>query len=196
MFRMFIGNGHAITGAALGTEAEQLLVQRLRRGESGALEEVARAYGPRLLRLAHRLLGWNGDAADALQEVFAKLLARPDRVGGQRGLEAWLVAVTVNRCRGQRRWAMTWRKFLGQRSRDVAPAQSADVEPARREVQQRVRAAVGRMRPRDRQVIVLHYLEEMSVAEIGKTLGISPNAVEVRLHRARQRLKERLTGLI
>jgi RNA polymerase sigma-70 factor (ECF subfamily) len=56
--------------------------------------------------------------------------------------------------------------------------------------------AVQRLRPRDREVIVLHYLEQHGLAEMAGLLGISQNAVEVRLHRARQRLKALLKDLV
>jgi len=59
-----------------------------------------------------------------------------------------------------------------------------------------VRQVVQNLRPVDREVIVLHHLEQIPIAEIAKMLGISANAVEVRLHRARQKLKQRLEGLI
>lgn len=184
-----------VTPVRLDADAEQLLVERLRRGDRAALEEVARTHGPRLLRLAHRLLGWSGDAEDAVQEVLAKLMARPDRIGGDRGLEAWLVTVTVNRCRDRRRVSRAFQGFLGRyRGRSIR-GESTDAELSRSETHERVRAIVRGLRPRDREVIVLRYLEGMSVAEIGRTLGVAPDTVEVRLHRARRRLRERLEGL-
>ncbi len=51
------------------------------------------------------------------------------------------------------------------------------------------------LRPRDREILVLHYLQELSVPEIAKLTGRSHNAIEVRLSRARQRLKVVLENL-
>ena len=195
MLRMLMDNRQGQCGAFLDEPSQQLLVERLRRGEKGALELVAQIHGPRLLRLAHRLMGWNGDGEDVVQEVLAKLLARPDRVGGDRGLEAWLVAVTINQCRSHRRMARTFRNFLHRRARETQPPVS-EHGPEQRDVNYRVRQVVQNLRPVDREVIVLHHLEQIPIAEISKMLGISANAVEVRLHRARQKLKQRLEGLI
>ena len=64
------------------------------------------------------------------------------------------------------------------------------------ETSQQVRNAVAALPPRDREVIVLFYLEELPVAQVAQLLGAKPNAIEVRLHRARQRLKTQLAGLI
>jgi RNA polymerase sigma-70 factor (ECF subfamily) len=195
VLRMLIDNRQGQRGAFLDEPSQQLLVERLRRGEKGALELIAQIHGPRLLRLAHRLMGWNGDGEDVVQEVLAKLLTRPDRIGGERGLEAWLVAVTINQCRGHRRMARTFRRFLGRRDLVVEPHYS-DTQAEQRDLHGRVREMVQSLRPKDREVIVLHHLEQIPIAEIAKMLGLSANAVEVRLHRARQRLKQRLQGLI
>jgi RNA polymerase sigma factor (sigma-70 family) len=84
-------------------------------------------------------------------------------------------------------------KWLGEKwNRHDTNHQPPDVE----ETSQRVRDAVGRLPLRDREVIVLFYLEDFSVAQIAQLLGVKNNAIEVRLHRARQRLKTQLAGLI
>jgi RNA polymerase sigma factor (sigma-70 family) len=196
MLRMLMDNRQGQCGAFLDEPSQQLLVERLRRGEKGALELVAQIHGPRLLRLAHRLMGWNGDGEDVVQEVLAKLLAKPDRIGGDRGLETWLVAVTINQCRSHRRMARTFRRFLSRRDLIVIEPHRVDVDAEQRDLHGRVREMVQLLRPKDREVIVLHHLEQMPIADVAKMLGLSANAVEVRLHRARQRLKERLDGLI
>ena len=64
------------------------------------------------------------------------------------------------------------------------------------ETSAKVRSAVQALGAKDREVIVLYYLEELPAAEIAELLGLSANAVDVRLHRARARLKEKLAGLI
>jgi RNA polymerase sigma-70 factor (ECF subfamily) len=81
------------------------------------------------------------------------------------------------------------RKPVGESS----PAADADV--LRGELHEGVRRAVGRLGQRDREVIVLRYLEQMEVDEIAATLRLARNTVEVRLHRARERLKLFLVDL-
>jgi RNA polymerase sigma-70 factor (ECF subfamily) len=185
VLRMFIDVRQCHDGVLLDGPSQQSLVERLRRGEKGALEQVALAHGPRLLRLAHRLLGWSGDAENVVQEVLAKLLAKPERIGGERGLEAWLVAVTVNQCRGHRRVARRFDGLLRKFAllRNETPVLDG-VEQG--DVNQTVRAAVQRLRAADREVIVLHHLEQVPIVEIAALLGLKVNAVEVRLHRARR----------
>lgn len=62
----------------------------------------------------------------------------------------------------------------------------------RNETGQRVRDAVAKLSPRDRELIVLHYLEELSIPEISEIIRVADKVIHVRLHRARKRLKELL----
>jgi len=64
---------------------------------------------------------------------------------------------------------------------------------ARRQTRERVRAAIGRLPDKYRTVILLRDVEELSTEETGRALGMTATAVKVRLHRARQALRELLT---
>jgi RNA polymerase sigma-70 factor (ECF subfamily) len=81
-------------------------------------------------------------------------------------------------------------------SRLSEPAEAMEDSLAARERAGRVRAAIDSLGPRYREVSVLHYLEQMDVAEIAEVTGSRRNTVEVRLHRARQQLKELLSDLL
>jgi RNA polymerase sigma-70 factor (ECF subfamily) len=181
-------------GNCLANNEDQILLMRLQRGERAAFEELADRHGPRMIRIAHRLLGWsgNGHAHDVVQDVLARMISKPQRIAAAGGnLEAWLIRVTVNECRTQkRRWLA---RLNGLRERYVVREPSPQVDS---EIQEQVRRAVRILPPRDREVIVLHYLEELPVAEIAAMLGRTCNAVEVRLHRARARLKEKLERFV
>jgi RNA polymerase sigma-70 factor, ECF subfamily len=177
-------------GVRLANDEDQNLLTRLHKGERAAFEELADRHGPRMVRVAHRLLGWSrgGDARDVVQDVLARMLARPQRIAAAGGsLERWLIAVTVNECLTQKRRWLTRLNALRRR-----PAVETAPPPADSEIHEQVRAAVQKLPPRDRQVIVLHYLEELPVAEIAGMLGLTSNAVDARLHRARKRLSEKL----
>jgi len=170
-------------------ESEMLLLQRLRHGERAAFDELARLHGPRLVRLAQRLLGYgrHDEATDAVQEVFARLLAHPRRIADRGELGPWLTTVVTNQCRTQQRRLLSRLKLLRNWSAQQPVAEESDGGV---ETDERVRRAVGRLRQSDREVIVLYHLEELSIDRIASTLNVSWNAVEVRLHRARKRLKE------
>jgi RNA polymerase sigma-70 factor (ECF subfamily) len=73
---------------------------------------------------------------------------------------------------------------------------AADAAAVRDDTLAQVREAIKKLAGRDREVIVLHYLEDRGVAEMSELLKLKTNAVEVRLHRARQRLKKLLEPLV
>jgi RNA polymerase sigma-70 factor (ECF subfamily) len=162
-------------------------------------EQLIALHEPRVRRLARRLLGWNdADADDVVQDVFLVLLNKLGTFRGDASLATWLTTVTINRCRSQRRKAWVRLKWLSQRMFPPGPseqANGADHAAERDDTNARVRAAVASLPPRDREVIALYYLEQLSSAEVASVLGIASSAVDTRLHRARSRLKESLKNL-
>jgi RNA polymerase sigma-70 factor (ECF subfamily) len=150
---------------------------------------VAAEYGY-VARLVGRLLGWRRDTDDLVQDVFVSALAAWPRFRGECAVRTWLARIAVNKCRShnRRRW-LRERLFAAWRARQELAAACESPPADSSESMDRVRQAVDRLAQRDREVIVLHYLEQMTVTEIAGVLHISRNAVEVRLSRARKRLK-------
>ncbi len=178
--------------AAAPSGAERLPAG-LVRGDPVAFVALVAQHGPHVAGLARRLLGWPPEVDDVVQDVFLSAWRGLPEFRGQCAVSTWLFRITVNACRRQRR-----RRFLrllpwhGRRN----VAEPAEAAAQQSETGARVRAAVRALPPRYREVVVLHYLENLSRAEIGEILGLKPNAVDVRLNRARRRLRERLSGLL
>jgi RNA polymerase sigma-70 factor (ECF subfamily) len=188
----------ATVGSAAPDEA--VLARRFAAGEAAAFDEVVVAYQSRVTRLANRLLGWRegrGDAHDvddAVQDVFLAALANARRCrGGTKGMWPWLATITVNTCRSIRRRAWVRLRFIRQALAAGSPMPDAPTNAVEADDRTRkVREAVSRLGGRDREVVVLHYLEGMRPSDVAEVLGVSRNAVEVRLHRARAKLKTEL----
>jgi RNA polymerase sigma-70 factor (ECF subfamily) len=164
------------------------------RDDISNFDEIVARYQPQVARLAHRLLGWRDHAGveDVVQEVFLVALTRLKTFRGDATLGTWLSGITINQCRAHRRRSLLRLRWL----REKWNRHDSNHQPPVDETAQQVRAAVAALPPRDREVIVLFYLEEFSVAQIAKLLGAKNNAIEVRLHRARERLKIQLAGLV
>ena len=166
------------------------LTAALARGDEGAFEQMVALYQQRVTRLAYRLMGWRADVDDIVQDVFLAALRSSDRFRGDCSLWSWLTAVTLNRCRTIQRRQKVWGRIesvLGRRRERMADP--ADAGVASQEVAREVRSAVAGLPPRDREVIVLFYLEHRSVAQMSEAMACSTNAIEVRLHRARAKLR-------
>jgi RNA polymerase sigma-70 factor (ECF subfamily) len=178
---------------------EHDLARRLALGDAAAFDQVVALCQPRVARLASRLLGWPAlaDVEDVVQEVFVSVLENAGQFRGDSGLLTWISVITLNKCRTHQRGLRSWLSLIRRAPQSPSPAEVPADRPAiDAEMRERVRAAVRSLASRDREVIVLHYLEQREIKELSAMLGLKPNAVEVRLHRARQRLREKLAALI
>lgn len=108
---------------------------------------------------------------------------------------SWLTVITLNRCRSRARRLLLKSRavsLLGVRKQGMAASQEVIAD----EVSRVVRSAVAALPQRDRELVVLIYLENRTVAEVAALLRASRNTIDVRLHRARGRLRKMLAGFI
>ena len=184
----------------LADAAGESLAARLAGKDPTAFDELVVLHQARITRLVHRLMGWRGDVDDVVQDVFLAALNHGHRFRGEASLATWLTRIAINTCRShQRRLRVLWKRFVratpGELERpEVQPTARPGVE--RDETAAAVREAIRALSPRDREVVVLRYFDDLSPAEIATMTGQSKNAVEVRLHRARARLGTVLRGVI
>lgn len=176
---------------------EQALVERFRRGEDSAFDRIVEQHSAEIAALANRLLGWPGDVDDVVQEVFIAVFLGLKRFRGECRLRTWLFTITVNKCRRHRFHRLCRLRPVAienvqeLESRD----RSGDQAAMDREIFARVRRAVLALPQKHREIVALRYLQGLETEEICQLLGITANAMQVRLNRARQRLKEQLGDL-
>ncbi len=182
-------------------EDERNLLRRLRAGENAAYEELVRENGGRLLAVARRFLACEEDAHDALQETFLSAFRSIDRFQGSSRLGTWLHRIVVNaslmKLRTQKRRRETGLddllpRFLddghqAEPATDWRPESPSEAE--RKETNALVRSCIERLPEMYRTVLLLRDIEELSTEEAARHLEVTPNAVKVRLHRARQALR-------
>ncbi len=185
--------------AARDPEAE--LVSGLRRGDERAFEQLVRTYGGRMLAVARRFLPNEHDARDVLQEAFVAAFRSIDGFAGGAKLSTWLHRIVVNaalmklRSRRRRR-EDSIDELLPRFAEDghhadgvVAWDTPADELVERQEVRNLVRDAIARLPETYRSVLLLRDIEERDTDETAALLGLTPQAVKTRLHRARQALR-------
>ena len=183
---------------------ETRLLASLRRGEEAAFETLVREYGSRLLSVARRFLRDEEDARDALQDAFLSAFRSLDRFEENSRLSTWLHRIVVNSClmklRTRRRKAEEpIEDFLPKFQEDghqlhpnAAWEGSAEVLLQQRETRELVRISIDRLPETYRSVLLLRDIEELDTEETARLLEITANAVKIRLHRARQALRELL----
>jgi RNA polymerase sigma-70 factor, ECF subfamily len=186
-----------ISGPVLIDADDTTLEQRFVARDSAAFDDVVALYQQRVARLAQRVLGWRNDVDDVVQDVFLTALSKARTFRGECSLWTWLTAITLNKCRSHlRKQAVLRRLSFGFAGEPRTHAPPSDHQATLDETSRCVREAVSCLKDQDREVIVLFYLERRRAAEIGQMLGISGNLVDVRLHRARKRLKAALSTLV
>lgn len=169
------------------------LVLRLRAGDVQALGALYQRYGGAvrsvLLRVEPTMT--HEDAADLCHEAFLTFRDTLDRYEHRDQLRSWLFGIALRKARAARR-RRGWRHAL----RVQGASQAAGVslyqgdDEARVDARRRIDRLLGALPEAQREVLVLHAIEGLSVQETAATLGLSDNAVSTRLYRARRALKE------
>jgi RNA polymerase sigma-70 factor (ECF subfamily) len=182
------------------------LVAGLRAGDTAAFETLLERYSGRLLRLARRVCGSEEDARDALQDAMLAVFKSIGNFESNSMLSTWLHRIVVNAClmklRTKRRTGgveIDPEEYLPRFKEDghqLEPSQpwteSAESMLERDELRAFVRASIDQLPETYRVVLQLRDIEELSTEETAEVLGITPNAVKIRLHRARQALRAQL----
>jgi RNA polymerase sigma-70 factor (ECF subfamily) len=163
-------------------------IRRCRRGEGEAFRHLVYRYQRRALAHARALTGSDADAADAVQSAFLDAFKQIERFDETREFYPWFYVLLRNRCYKQ--WGRTKERPGPEASEEVA---ARDVGSAEELFD--LRAALQRLEPRDREVIVLKHLDGWTYDELAGRLGIPRGTVMSRLFHARQRLKQLLSEL-
>lgn len=181
-------------------ESERPLLERLRRGDEGAYEELVRAEASHLLAVARRFLRQEEDAQDAVQQAFLSAFRALPSFNGQCRLTTWLHRIVTNtalmKLRTRSRKPETAIEDLlptfledGHQANPMSDwAADAHDRLQRLEVRSQVRAAIDQLPEGYRTVLLLRDIEELDTEETARALGLSEGAVKTRLHRARQAL--------
>ena len=175
---------------------DESLVKKFKQGDESVFERIVRQYSAEVAVLANRLLGWPGEVDDVTQDVFLAAYLGLKKFRCECSLRTWLFTITINKCRSYRykRLLRLRKKVPGPGPTTTAPA--ADGRLADRETVERISRAIITLAAKYREPIVLRYLQELPTAEICQILGVTENALQVRLTRARKRLRHALADLI
>jgi len=167
------------------------LVNRIRDGDLEALGELYERYKTQVYRTALAITRDKEAAEDILQEAFLRVYAHADRLDETVSLGPWLYRVTVNLAYSWvsrvKRWLHSLQGMFGRWTLSVQWDPETTAEE--RERQQTLQQAIDALSPDHRVVIVLYYLEGLSLKEIAYVVNIPEGTVKSRLHYARESLR-------
>jgi len=175
----------------LDAPSDDDLVAAVARGDEQACRLLMERHLPRMVALARRMLGNRADAEDVAQEVFLRVWTHAERwQPGRAQFGTWLHRVATNLCLDR------LRKRRPENIDDIPEPVSGDPRPdenlERRELAERVEAALQALPERQRLAIVLSHFQGLSNIEAAEILEVSVEAVESLLGRARRQLRATL----
>jgi RNA polymerase sigma-70 factor, ECF subfamily len=177
---------------------EQDLVERLRRREADAFEELVRRHSRNLHHVARTVLRNDDDASDAVQQALISAYRGLPRFEAQSRLSTWLYRIVLNaalslRRRHQRRQEVPLDLLHSAGLQDVVPElEAAERRIIRRQLSPEIEAALSRLPAHHRQVLELD-LAGADTAMAARALGLEPHAVKLRRFRARQAVRRVLS---
>jgi RNA polymerase sigma-70 factor (ECF subfamily) len=185
-------------GTRMAVLSDNILVERLGRGDSRSFETLFYRHYDRVYGLLFRLIGNRQEAEDITQEVFIKLYRQPFEGRREHNLSAWLYRVATNmgynhnRSR-KRHWSRNRLLVPDAGEKQGDPAEEASAA----ETREKVRAALAQLPERQSQMLLMRQMD-FSYAELADITGVAPGSVGTLLARAadafRVAYKEELSG--
>lgn len=178
-------------------DKETELIAKARSGDEKAIEALVSRFQDRTFTLAMRLMGSREEAEDITQEAFTKVLNGLPTFRGQAGFFTWLYRITINlaRDRFRARSAQRWTDSTESACADLAdPAPSPEKCLVIKQDLQRLEAALAGLSQDLREAFILRHVDELSYDEMAEILQVSPDALKMRVHRARKTLRLLMEG--
>jgi RNA polymerase sigma-70 factor (ECF subfamily) len=182
-----------------GGPSDEEAIRRVLAGEPDAFRTLVERYQGRVYRMALRILRDEEAARDATQDALLKAYRALPRFQGRARFTTWLYRLAMNHCLDLRRRErpephLEWTEGgAAEAEASQTAAREGPVAPVaaleRKELRERVAAAVDRLGDAARETLLLREVEGLSYAEIADALGIPKGTVMSRLHYARQKLQ-------
>jgi len=180
---------------------EQSVLQKAQEGDIAAFTTIVEAYEDQLYTLAFRFLSSGPEAEDAVQETLLRVYTHLPRYDGRFKFTTWLYRIATNICIDRLRK----RKFVTSLDMDgtgwddsaadfyerlASEAPTPEQALMRSETCNEVQRALGDLPPAYQTVLILRYVQELSLQEISDILHVPITTIKTRIHRGREALKE------
>lgn len=169
------------------------LTELAKQGDARALTLLLRDTEPDLRRFAARVCRSSADADDAVAHAMTTIAFKLDAFSGLSRLSTWLFTVVRNECARYERLARRW--VFGATETLVDHAPSAEQSLSHAQLLDGVVNALRELKPELREIFLLREIEQRSIGECARLLGLTEGNVKVRLHRARAELRLALVAL-
>lgn len=171
------------------------------KGNQDAFEDIVTFFQHRLYHVCYRMLGNAQEAEDIAQEAFVRAYVNIHTFDQKRKFSTWLFRIATNLCIDRIRKKkpdyyldaeVPGTEGLDMYSQLAASGELPEEEVEKMEMQQRVQYEISRLPDKYRSVIILRYMEELSLQEIGDILELPLGTVKTRVHRGREVLRKQM----
>jgi RNA polymerase sigma factor (sigma-70 family) len=172
------------------------IINRVLQGEQAQYAELVKRYQSFVFTIALRYTPGREDAEEIAQDVFVKAYRSLADFRGESKFSTWLYTIVTTTCiTFLRKKKLPIHSLDNEHIFEVADNQNSAFRANQVEQKSKVQVinnAIKLLSVDDARIITLFYQAEQSLEEIGRIIGVDPNTAKVKLHRARQRLKEKM----
>ena len=184
---------------------EKALIERCKRGDLAAFNDLVRKYEKQVYNFAYRLTGNYDDANDVAQDAFLRVFNAISTFRGDASFSTWLFRITTNVFLDERKRAKAHphasldeyleldESSVARQIEDPSPTPEAVLEESERA--QLLQRAIGGLPEYQRAMVTLYHGQQKSYEEIAEIMDLPIGTVKSRLNRARLALKEKLSGI-
>ncbi len=177
-------------------QSDNEILSRVLRGDQQAYAEIVNRYQNFVFTITLRYAPNREDAEEIAQDCFVKAYRSLADFRGESKFSTWLYTIVTTTCLTfLRKKKLEVHSLDNEKVFELADSQDSGMEANQIEQKSRismVNRAITLLSPDDAQIITLFYKGEQSLEEIGQAMGLEANTVKVRLHRARQRLRDKM----
>ena len=170
---------------------ERELVERCRRGDEGAFQELVDRYKDLVFALIARTVQDRSQAEDLAQDVFLRVHRGLPYFRGEARLSTWIYRIVANVCVYDHSRPAPALSLDDERRRTRTPSAS-DRQFGDLELRDRLEKAIARLPSNYRLVVAAHYLEGVQYEDLAEALALPLGTVKTQLHRAKQQLRRML----
>lgn len=177
------------------------LVKLARKGDQGAFAELVDLYKDKLFHLGYRMLSNRHEAEDVVQETFLRVHKNWSRYDDKQKFSTWIYRIATNLCIDRLRKRkpsyyldaeMNDQEGMDGYTLFPGDDKTPETEYLLSETQRTIHQAIAGLPAKYKSVIILRYLQEMSLQEISEVLDMPVTTVKTRVHRGREFLRKKL----
>ena len=192
-----MGAANPVINSEVQAWSDEEVVGRVLAGETALFEILMRRHNQRIYRIVRGILDNDGEAEDVMQDAYVRAYQYLRQFEGRSTFVTWLTRIAMHEAlaraeRLKRQTSLDAGEVLADMKLTLASSDSPERNVANRELKSALEAAILSLPPKYRTVMMVRDVEELSTAEAASVLEISEEAVKVRLHRARARVRRAL----